>query len=609
MQLLILLNHLGFENVDDKIVYVRKHNQSSRHSNFENTVQLTTVYYPDQISSYRTFDKTTFVSTTPTNFNFNRSEYVVPADTDDYYEVDESFSNTNEDIKTLSLRSDEEYFDPPNHRKRYISKIDEHPSEVLSEPDPFDFFVNTETPSGFKTSHSIGGTKIRFPDSQLIDTSSSTVNNIRDILDQANDDQSSNDMAYAPSIPRARGIRIEGTYRRLKAHDIMDEDSLAPLSSTQSIQRVPVYHMSNNNAKAVKDVFSRFKPASPSDVNTLASSHYFRPSYYRHNRPRPITEPQVMDHNLLYKNYGVDFNDPESLYNQIIMANNNRLKFTAKNSRTEKSHKSHKPFSLMLDVYPMADDEPSPKKPQLLSAKRPLMPINVNAINHNIPYVHDHSYYNHMKFPQLQNYRMPDYHNYYNSLYFRNFLTNRQSSLMNPVAITSAPQVNTAPVNENNPSQITVHLNLFPNKKIARKQKNVEILNNRNGMIDDDFHDRRTHEIHVPENRVDLKNITFNQNEPRGRFDISQWVQDHQTSNYSNATRINLSESNQRNRVLGDTDANSSSSDLQFSKYTPRNITFPVSNRNANTAHQAPETIKIPLQSTASTFVYSSPLM
>lgn len=614
---------------------MKKYNQSNRRSDSRNTVQLTTVYYPDQISSYRTFDKNTFVSTTPTNFNFNRSEYLLPTATNEYYEIDESYSNTNEDVKPLSLRSDEDYFHPPNHRKRYIDKFDSYPLEIDDDPEPFDYFVKAEKPSAFKLPKNMGRAKVVFPRSQPI-VASSNMNNIRDILDQASGDSKPNgDLSYAPSIQRARGIRIEGTYRRLKGHDVMDEDSLSSLSSTQSIQKMPAYHMGAKE-KSVKDVFSRFKPPSPSDVNTLASStSYLRPTFYRHNRPRPVTEPQnpFKDYTIgaspQYQNYGGDFSDPETLYNQVIMANNNRFKSIGKNSRIEKLQKNQKPFSLMLDVYPVADDEPSAKRPHLFPAKRPILPINVNAINQNLPYVHEHSYYNHMKFPQLQNYRMPDYQNYYNSMYFRNFLTNRQNGLANPMAITSTPQLNASPVNENTPSQITVHLNLFPNKKLARqgnKQRNVEVLDNRNSAaVGEDFHDRQLHEIHVPENRIDMKNVTFKQIDHRSQHDILQHVQSLLPVQYSNVQHANSFNPNLRPRYFGEMDdyTNSSHSDLQFSEDAPQNITFPISetvsttNQNDNNALQTLvtptqnnfryRTDNTPLQSIASTFAYSSP--
>lgn len=530
-------------------------------------------------------------------------------------------------MKSMSLKSDEDYFHPQNHRKRYIDKSEKYTD---NNDELVDYFLKPEKPSGFKMTHH-AGSKIIFPEMTSI-RSSAGVKSIRDIINQANDDHNRNsDSAFSPSISRARGIRIEGTYRRFKSRDFSDEDeNISSLSSIQSIQKVPAYSKGEDENRA-KDLFSRFKPASPSDVNTLASTNRFRNSLYRHNKPRPVTDSKIpiteLRKPVSQQSYAGDYYDPETVYRQIILANNNRMKTSTQNSRTEKLQKNQKPFSLMLDVYPMPDEESvtmvggisTTKRPYPMTFKKPMLPIN---INHNLQFPRDHSYYNHMKFPQLQSYRYPsDHHNYYNSMYFRNFLSNRQNNLMNPIAMTSAPIITSIPLTENTPSQIMVHLNLFPSKKRTRtaiKAKNIEILDTNSS---EDIQDRQ---INVPEKYADAKNISFRQlNEQHVNQFRPKLLQSALYNPHPNIPNFSSIDSNPpaQHEFLSSTGRNKNSPEFnqQISKNTSENITFipsqaydPINRHNHYRSFIPTELANLeanstPVQGTASTFVYSTP--
>lgn len=111
------------------------------------------------------------------------------------------------------------------------------------------------------------------------------------------------------------------------------------------------------------------------------------------------------------------------LYEQIIATNKQRQE-TAKDAR---------PFSLMLDIYPMSEDNTTKHTTTLPPPLSPpqLPPLQI-----------DHSYYNTMKFPQIHPTYSPD----------------QYSSFAGPES------------SNEQPGKMVVHLNLYPTKKQISKQ-------------------------------------------------------------------------------------------------------------------------------------------
>lgn len=455
-------------------MYLNKINANK--TNHTRTFQLTTVFYPDdQIASYRNVDRNRFDSTTPMNIKSTmHAEHRL-----ENLQATENVGNTAAEELSLPLRSVEIFRRPQNHRKRYAESSDLDAKNIF----PF----RSDAPTGFKI-QSNSKSRIVFPDekSEYSSATNANMNNIRDILDQTEEnDNNFTDIGstFASSIPRGRGVRIEGTYRRHKNHNMYE--TLDSLHSMTNIQRVPT-GATEHYQKRPNDPFSKFKPSSPSDINLLALNQFrFAPYRHQHQKLRPfIAMPELLN-TFGGVNQGVN-HDPEFLYNQIIMTNNNRLKESAStNSRNENIiKKKQKPFNLMLDVYPMEDDDSnlvsSTKKPPINNYRRPLYPHN--AINHNnLQYASDNSYYNYIKFPQLQQYQTPiDLAHYHNSMHFRNFMNNRPNNNLNLNQYRSAQSPPFDVQTDNTPSQITVHLNLYPNTKkhkvATNRTKNVEVI-------------------------------------------------------------------------------------------------------------------------------------
>lgn len=411
--------------------------------------------------------------------------------------------------------------DAQNHRKRF--------AEVLPDDEPS--AREDDIPIGFRMKNYSAG-RIIFPDEGAMAVgSASGMNSIRDILDQVDDGTNIPHESAIP--PRGRGIRIAGTYRRYKQFD--PPDTLATMQSMTHAQQVPATNTGYGQRKRPKDPFSKFRPTSMSDVNLLALNQVrFAP--YTHNTPRPLLRLPADDAKQKPFDYA-NQNLAESMYNQILWASNNRLKTTAvpMNSRNEHVPKKQKPFSLMLDVYPMpsSDEEPAPVSstrhtPHTNRPPRPIypMPIDAHSINHNLQYANDNSYYNQMKFPQLQPYHQHHHRipidassaatshvngpnpNYY---LYRNYMPKRQNvyptnQLRRPPPVYDA----VLPPSDDAPSQITVHLNLFPNKPKKAKSsptsrmRSVQILDSghlgNTAPSEDRFYNRRMEYEHVADN-------------------------------------------------------------------------------------------------------------
>lgn len=423
--------------------------------------RITTVYYPQQISSYHSTQS--IITTTPMNSNYN-------SNSQSNQNASQSKNETPIALKSTAL--------PPNH-KQYYSQVLQKRNDI-----EMDHIQKSQIHKSIETELK---SRTFFPNDDATDIHDyfdvQKVNRIQDILNEENDyGHEFNDDIISPSMPFSRGMKIEGTYRReMKKRDFINSietlnNENNPLHGEQNIQ--------NSNAP-IDDPFSKYKPKSPDDVNSLAAaaneqqSSKFTTHFYAVHKPRPLTTATTYNP---YMNDYVDSQDPHLIYHQVIAANNNLNRDVTPKAMShfqKTTIKKQKPFSLMLDVYPMTDDEQ--KSTSIISAthssfhKRPYYPVNMNGINHNL----QHVYYNQMKFPQLQQYRTP-YEaatNNQNDAYFRKYNMNR----MAPRQFYSTALVKQSTfspidlVNMNAPSQITVHLNLYPNRKKSQA-RNVEII-------------------------------------------------------------------------------------------------------------------------------------
>lgn len=411
---------------------------------------MTTVYYPDeQITSYHSTQS--IITTTPMNSNLSSNSH-----------SSQSKNETPMALKSTAL--------PPNH-KRYYSQVLQNRNDIER-----DYIQKSQI---HKSSNTELKSRMFLPNDDDTDIHDyfdvQKGNSIQDILDGENDYGHEFNDLISSSMPFLRGMKIEGTYRReMKKRNFFNSNEA--LNS----ENIPLRDEQNNKNSndPNDDPFSKYKPKSPDDVNSLAAANQqqsskFTPNFYAVHKPRPLTTATTYDP---YMNYNVDSQDPHLIYHQLIAASNSNRGIAPKaSSRFEKTTiKKQKPFSLMLDVYPMSDDEQKPIS--IVSSTRnslydrPYYPGNMNNLQH--------AYYNQMKLPQIQQYRVPHgVASNQNEAFFRKYFMNRmgphqfyptilgKQSTFSPIDL----------VNTNAPSQITVHLNLYPNRKKSQA-RNVEII-------------------------------------------------------------------------------------------------------------------------------------
>lgn len=337
----------------------------------------------------------------------------------------------------------------PNHR--YDAR---RQAEEINEPRPFQYILRGTPPTAFQRTQRNSSSYPSYP--QIPKEYVGTVNNIQDILrqvsDKDNDYQESNGM---------HKIKISGTYKHRKVDDIttMFESSPRKHRGKIVIDEPVVQSHSVDSNKVFGDPFYKYKPNSLSDVNLMATNQFrFAPYNILSNKYVPMDPSQGLSM------------DPGNLYHQVIIANQNRLKYADDNSKGDNIQAKQKPFTLMLDVYPMPEDEhitsTTPMPVKYHNHFHPNMmrhPGIIGSINNLQPFYHN---------SQLKTSRYPNLPHYHNPNYFRKFGAR-------PLNTEFYSSSNDRDSGGNNPSQITVHLNLFPKKKerFDHANRNGEILN------------------------------------------------------------------------------------------------------------------------------------
>lgn len=408
---------------------------------------MTTVFYPEQIGAYRIGDPDLY-STTPTNFKLNKTDFLLDP-------IFGSGSSSEDNSIAMPLRSDESFLSPPlNHRRQY------------SEERLHTYGPNELRPSGFKFRNE-STKQLAFP--QIPKDYVGRVNSISDILEQVRSS------GMPDAMTSNHGIRIQGTYRQKKNSETHADhpDVVMGLSSVKNWKHhSPAATVLHSN-HLVSDPLYPYKPATLGDINLMAVNKFRFAPFVHHTKPKAMKVSSQSS-------------DPETVYKQILAASENHLTKHSDISRNELTEKRRKPFSLMLDVYPMNEDEnaPTTKRPAPeVFKKPPPKPVDVNAINNNLQY--DQSYYNQIQFPQLQPYRVPHMHQFYDDMYFRRYLALKQNPFWNRNPYQTQSQSHRRDrmeppqkdASSTGPGQITVHLNLFPHRKDkVNKVKNVEIL-------------------------------------------------------------------------------------------------------------------------------------
>lgn len=443
--------------------------QSTRTNSVENYHTPTSRKSPENITQFDGYINTenTF-SDTDANADALYSDYI-------------NVFNTSDDTVLSSRSLDEDSHPNERLQKRYLqfgSHRDDRRHHFHSEPTgddplprPFGHILNGMPPSEFQPqpNHTFPGIPKDY---------TGAVNSIRDILDQV----SAN--ALGPLVPNiestsrppspetlaayvarsGRKIRFGGTYRHRKADG----------QQQHFAEQMPAYRVHPNptpssNVPALRDPFYAYKPHKLGDINLLATRSL-------RFAPVPMTTPNhhSMEYTVRQRSQRPQtISDPADLYQQLIAANNLRAhmqRTRPTNSRVGDPKRSAKPFSLMLDVYPVPEEEPTtstarPANPRPMLRKPQVHPI-AQAVN-NLPlHMMDEQYFQSMHFPQVR----PTRHNpmEYSGVYANQMQLHPQADQQQAHPYYNFNRLGPSklhPPAENQPSTITVHLNLYPKQK------------------------------------------------------------------------------------------------------------------------------------------------
>jgi hypothetical protein len=346
---------------------------------------------------------------------------------------------------------------PPKMKIKRRRPIRRQMSYYTGSPHPFDFQMNGPPPHSFTKPST--GLAHRIPKDYK-----GKVNNIQDILHQIHHD----DSMWKVPLERKRAMLLKGAYRRPKVSLITDKDFAEILGSKPKVSKsFTAPYMTDY----VSDPFFNYKPKSPSEINSLAANEKFSLYSSAHGQLEKFAPPNFQyAPNLPFKPLPTeinDFVDEESgedvsndsdfteMYLKMMEAEGNHMQSQLMRRQKQKKG-TNKPFSVMLDVFPVP--EASMKFPYQFY--RPNYQPDKSRMNpaYNGDSWLQGSYFNHINFPQVQ--KNPQANQFYNNMYFRNLDMYGQKSGMGQDSMDEN--------GEEKPSSLVVHLNLFPKKKKKR---------------------------------------------------------------------------------------------------------------------------------------------
>lgn len=323
-------------------------------------------------------------------------------------------------------------------------------------------------------------------------------------------------LKYTPKLQNQK-IHFSGYYRHPRKNDDFQKYLNHSTNGHDSYQKNIPYP--NTPMSVMPDPLYNFKPHSPSEVNLMAVKPFgFSPN--NEQTTSSTRSPRFMKHNQ--QPYKTDF---EQMYQKIITTNNNRnngyYDDISRNGR-----RKHRPFQLMLDVYPMPEDEvpattnyvrPRPiRKPSHYPRYSTPPPTNVDAINNLLYHGHiENNYFRSMAFPQLQppgirrpnKYQQNDIMNKMNYIQAMNQNSKNSDYSFHPQSFND---------NQNQPSKLVVHLNLYP------KNKNGVSRSSKEERSDTKLIEKRSSIENEPKNEITLgKTISVTSDEfPKQLADI-----------------------------------------------------------------------------------------
>ncbi|KYN32537.1 hypothetical protein ALC56_13395 [Trachymyrmex septentrionalis] len=194
-------------------------------------------------------------------------------------------------------------------------------TEELTRPTPFHWEFKTPHPTSFKRPRYPQLTQYRYP---------YVSRSIQDIVKYLTNN------AEMPN----RGIKFTGVYMNPKKYDLIPdmEEMMSNNDKSEEIETPPSYPI--KSAVYSNDPFYQYKPKHPADVNLLATSNVrFSPTGV--HRYSPYYDPV--------------YSRPLITYNKPIISETQYETTGSYSTNTLAKNRKPKPFSVMLDIYPITD--------------------------------------------------------------------------------------------------------------------------------------------------------------------------------------------------------------------------------------------------------------
>lgn len=261
-------------------------------------------------------------------------------------------------------------------------------------------------------------------------TSETTVNNINDIIQQ---NLNPRQLKRRPKLhklnsaaePSTMGpIKLSGTYRQNRKNGEL----------TKIFQHDTRQNEFERDTQMLPDPFYNLKPNSPLEINQLAINGL---------KDIPTKTPQNPYFRRKFKHqvasiphYNIKSKDVAGIYQNVL---NSEKRFEVDRIESLKN----KPFSLMLDVYPYNNEESESNQFSQIHQKQPRLP------------------------------RIKPFKGYHQDLsYYNQFISRYPAFIRYPQ--TQPETSNIHSVGLNKPSQLVVHLNLYPKNKAPNKRSSTE---------------------------------------------------------------------------------------------------------------------------------------
>ncbi|XP_050455840.1 uncharacterized protein LOC126853832 isoform X1 [Cataglyphis hispanica] len=204
-------------------------------------------------------------------------------------------------------------------RQRYKHPdLDEDMNTEDTRPIPFHWEFKTPHPTSFKRPKYPQLTQYRYPHSSR---------NIQDIIKY---------LTNNAELPN-RGIKFTGVYVNPKKYDLMPTMSEMMSNNDKSSEEMSSYSIKSQHHN---DPFYQYKPKHPADVNLLATSNV---------RFSPIGVHRYSPY------YDSLYSRPMFSYNKPIMTEPQYESLGSYASNSFAKSRKPKPFSVMLDIYPITD--------------------------------------------------------------------------------------------------------------------------------------------------------------------------------------------------------------------------------------------------------------